>query len=99
MSWSKLGVLILMLVIIFTVSLFGGHFGYTVDGVPKGGDISEAPGILGAISWAWNGLAFVYDMMSFQVDNMPVIINTIFLIMGLVTLFLFVTMFLPGGSG
>ena len=37
MGWTKLGVLTLLLFIIFTVSAFGNHFGYTVDGVPKGG--------------------------------------------------------------
>lgn len=43
MSWSKLGLLAALLVIIFTVSAFGGHFGYTVNGMPKGGETSVLP--------------------------------------------------------
>ena len=40
MSWSKIAVLALLLVVMFTVSAFGSYFGYTVSGVPKAGAIS-----------------------------------------------------------
>lgn len=99
MAWSKLAVLTMLLVIIFTVSIFGGHFGYTVDGVPQGGEVNESPGILGALSWGWNGLSFLFSMTTFQVDDMPVVISTIFLLMSLVSIVVLVSMFLPGGAG
>lgn len=99
MSWSKLGVLMLFICIIFTVAIFGAHFGYTVNGVPKGGDIEGKPGILGAIEWGWNAIGFLWDMMTFQVDDCPDIMGYIFAAISLICLFIIVSIFLPGGSG
>jgi len=48
MGWTKLATLAFLLFIIFAVSIFGGHFGYTVNGVPKGGENVEGslpPGV------------------------------------------------------
>lgn len=39
MHWTKLSLIILFLFVIFTVSIFGGYAGYTVDGVPRAGAI------------------------------------------------------------
>lgn len=99
MGWTKLAVLTLFLIVIFTVSVIGGHFGYTVDGVPQGGAIESEPGFLGAISWAWNGLGFFYNMVAFNIDGVPTEISVIFLIMSLITIYMIVSTFLPGGSG
>jgi len=99
MGWTKLGTLAFFLVIIFTVSVFCGHFGYTVDGVPQGASIEGQPGLLGAISWASDAFGFLFNLMTFQVDNTPELIGIIFIIMSLLSLTILVMMFLPGGSG
>lgn len=99
MGWTKLGVLALFLVIIFTVSAFCSHFGYTVDGVPQAGFIEGQPGLLGAVQWAWDGLGFLFNMMTFQIDGVPELIGIIFIIMSILSLFIVVSIFLPGGSG
>ena len=99
MGWSKLGVLALLLVIIFTVSVFCGHFGYSVDGVPQGGIVEGKPGLLGAVQWGWDALVFLFNMMSFQIDGVPELIGIVFIIMSLLSAFILVTIFLPGGSG
>lgn len=41
MNWSKLAVLVCLFIIVFTTSIFGAYFGYTVEGVPKGIDIEK----------------------------------------------------------
>ena len=65
MTWTKYGLLAFILVLMFTISIFGAHFGWTVDGVPKGGGIGATP-------------AFLWDMVTFSIDDMPVVINTVF---------------------
>lgn len=91
MGISSYGLLIFLLVVIFSVAGFGGCAGYTVEGVPKGGELASGePGILGIIEWVWDSMVFMFDMITFQVDGMPAFINTIFLILGLLSVFLIV---------
>ena len=121
MGWTKLGVLTLLLFIIFSVSMFGNHFGYTVDGVPHGGQQyleyesrhwSEAEYGLDVVTEYWtelrwakrqlgtgNAFTFFVDMVTFQVDGVPVELGVVFIMMSLVTLFIAISMFLPGGGG
>lgn len=98
MNWSRLAILTLLFVIIFTVSIFGGRFGYTVNGVPQGGTVEGKPGILMAIIWGWNALQFFFDMIFFQVDGMPEVFSFIFLLMALISIYILVSLFLPGGG-
>lgn len=65
MFWSKYALLAFILVVMFTMSIFGAHFGWTVEGVPKGGGIGATP-------------SFLWDMVTFRIDNMPIIINAVF---------------------
>lgn len=65
MSWSKYSLLAVILVVMSTMSILGSHFGWTVDGVPHGGSIGSAP-------------AFLWDMASFRIDNMPVFLTAVF---------------------
>lgn len=89
MSLSSYGLLIFLLLVIFSVSFFGSLAGYTVNGVPLGGSLStEAPGIFGIIEWVWDSLEFLYNMMSFQIDGMPIYINMVFLGLSLLTSYL-----------
>lgn len=97
---TRFGILILLLFIIFTVSAIGDHFGYTVDGVPQGGEVVESsPGILGVISWGFGAVGFLFHVMSFQVDGMPELMGMVFIIMSLISVVIFVSLFLPGGGG
>ena len=99
MSWTRLSVTTMFLVIILVVSVFGGHFGYSVNGVPQGGLVEGQPGILGALSWGWNAIGFYFSMMTFQIDNVPVEVNIVFLVINIITLLMIVSLFLPGGGG
>lgn len=44
MGWTKLGFLAMLLVIIGSVSAFGGHFGWTVEGIPQKTDTQSYSG-------------------------------------------------------
>lgn len=74
-----LGILIIQLV----VSMAGSHFGIAGITAPVTGATvsSEAPGILGAVGWAWESLDFWWKMNSFQVEGMPVFVSSVFLLM------------------
>lgn len=41
MGWTRIAVLALFLVIIFSVSAFGSHFGFDVEGVPESSQEQE----------------------------------------------------------
>jgi hypothetical protein len=102
MNVTKYGLLIGLLIIMVVVGLFGGHFGYTVHGVPQGGQVYEEPDIggwlswvepiLGIVSWVWDGITFMWDMVTFQIDGMPVFISSVFLIMSLLSVFLILSL-------
>lgn len=83
--------LIILLILIFSVAGFGGCAGYEVAGVPQGGAV-ESPGIFAMLDWSWEALEFLFYMTTFQVDDMPVFISTIFVIMGLLTIFIIIRM-------
>lgn len=96
---TRIGVLIFILVLVLTSSCFGSHLGYTVDGVPKGGSLSnEQPGILGAISWGWDSIQWLIDLTGFQMD-VPAEVSGFFIMIILVAGFIVVSLFLPGGGG
>lgn len=84
--------LMMFLIVVQTVvGLFGGYAGYEVDGVPVAGEISEeAPGIFGIIEWVWDSLTFMFHMLTFQIDGMPVFISAIFIIMLLMSVYLII---------
>lgn len=65
MHWTKYALLTLILVVMGAVSMFGAHFGWTVDGIPHAGGIGATPAFLG-------------DMLSFRIDGMPVYVSGIF---------------------
>lgn len=91
MGWTKIGLLLLILIFIFTVNYFGGHFGYTVHGVPKGGSVGgSTPSIF--------DLSFMWDLMSFQIDGVPEYLSIVFIIISLLALYILVTTILPGGG-
>ena len=90
---TKYAVIMFLLVVQTVVGLFGGYAGYEVAGVPVVGDISEeAPGIFGIIEWVWDSLTFMFYMLTFQVDNMPVFISAIFVIMLLMSIYLVISL-------
>jgi hypothetical protein len=92
MQLSKYAVLAGLLSVIFSVSLFGNHFGYTVNGVPQGAALTHgtSPGLLGIVDFLWDSTVFMFNMTTFQVDGMPAFVATIFLIMGLMAVFIIV---------
>lgn len=75
MPGSKYAVLTLILVVMGAVSIFGAHFGWTVNGVPNVGGIGATP-------------AFLYDMVFFRIDGMPVFITAVFDIVIIMVVFM-----------
>jgi hypothetical protein len=75
------GLFLFLTVILLTVSVFGGHFAYTVNGVPAatGSISSQSPGVFGFIGWIWDSVKFFFGMMFFQVPGMPAIMSVIWL--------------------
>lgn len=91
MGITSYGLLIFLLIIIMSVAGFGSCAGYTVNGVPKAGEVTtENPGIFGVIGWAWGAIVFLFDMAVFRVDNMPEWVSTIFIVMGLLVLWMII---------
>lgn len=93
---------------ILLMSLVGAHFGFTVDGVPQGG-IKQVPIfqpgthiIIGHES-VDIGFGDIWDyfssMILFKVDNVPYVLNYVFVFMGLISLVILVSFALPGGGG
>lgn len=66
------GVIGTIVAIDLVVGFFGSMVGYTVNGtveVPEG-------------SWSWTDMfGFYWDMLTLQVDGMPVVITIVFIIM------------------
>ena len=90
MSISAYGLLAFLLIMIGTVSGFASYAGFTVKGVPIGGEAISSTGLLGLVEWAWNSLVFLFTMSTFQVDDMPILLSGIFLIMELLAVFLII---------
>ena len=104
MNISKYGLLFFLLVVIVTVSIFGGYFGYEVSGVPKGFEVQARQpgwwtnviefwglgGVGDTVAFTMAAIGFLFCMATFQVDNMPVFISMVFVIMSLLTGFLIV---------
>ena len=80
---GSISVLIGILIIQLVVSIFGSHFGIGGISAPVSDATvsTEAPGILGALGWVWESLDFWWKMNSFQVEDMPVFISAVFLLM------------------
>jgi len=90
---TKYNVLLGLLCVIFTVSAFGGHFGYTVNGVPQGGMVEQtSPGALGVVDWIFDSIGFFFSMVAFRVDGVPAFINAIFVIMSIMVVVLIVSL-------
>jgi hypothetical protein len=86
---TKYSLFTMLVIVQLTTALFGGHFGYTIHGAPSGAVLnSSAPGILGALGWVWDSIAFMFNMMTFQIDGMPAFISVIFIGMAILTAFI-----------
>jgi len=83
-------IIIITLIIMAIASIFFGQLGLGFHGsIEKPAlDDGEAPGLLEIISWAWNGLGFLFGMILFQVDNVPPWQNLIFIIMALLIIWI-----------
>ena len=90
MGITAYGLLALLIVVQMVVSIFGSYAGYSVDGVVQGGSVAAAPGFLGVVTWAWESIKFLFSMVTFQVDGMPLFMSGIFLVMSLMTVFIIV---------
>ena len=76
MSHTKEGIIFFLVIFILTISLIGGHFGWTTNGVPAGGDNILADTFL-----------FFSAMITFNIDNMPVVFNIVFVAVNIMVLF------------
>ena len=48
-------------------------------------DQNEQPSAWDAISWIWNSIEFAFDMTTFQIADMPEFVNTIWVLMNVMT--------------
>lgn len=88
---NKISVVALLLIIILMTSGIGSCAGYSVDGVPKGGaELDKSPSLTSVLDWLWGAGAFLIDMSTFRVDNMPMFLSGVFLFMNLIGLFVLV---------
>lgn len=77
------------IIIFLLVIIFGGNLGIQINGTINAPTVSsQAPGLLGVISWCWDGISFFFAMMAFQVPNMPQFISMIFLVVFLLMLWI-----------
>jgi len=80
-----------ILVINLVTSQIGLLAGYTINGVAQASTFSdEAPGVFGIIEWVWDSMAFMFNLATFQVDNIPAILAGIFVIIQLMFVYLVV---------
>ena len=90
---SKYDVLGGLIIVQFFTGMMGSHFGYTVNGMPEGALISSGqPGLLGVVEWVWDSMVFMFQMVSFQVDNMPAAVSVIFVVMAIMTVFVIISL-------
>lgn len=83
-------IILFVLIVMAIVSLFFGALGLGFHGTIDKPvvDSGHSPGLFEIISWAWNGIGFIFGMMFFQVDNVPPWQNMIFIIMALLLLWI-----------
>lgn len=85
---TKIGVLICIIVVILTASVFGAHFGYEVDGVPQSGE-----------GWSLlDGMTYFAHMITFSIDGVPAEISGIFILISLLVVYIIASTVLPGGG-
>lgn len=77
---TKYDVLIMVVIVVLVTSLLGGVWGYTVDGVPNSPD--------GETNVLVDAVGFFIDMITFQIDNVPIWISAVFLGLNLLMLYL-----------
>ena len=93
MSLSKYDIFIALVVIIILTGAIGSFAGFTVNGTPFEGALPEgAPGLLGALDYVFEAIAFLVLMTLFQVDGVPWFISLIFLFINLLTVYLIVNL-------
>lgn len=98
MSISRYGLMALLLTVMAVVSGFSSYAGYTVQGELQGGVAEGTPGIFGVVTWVWNSMKFMFQMVTFQVDNMPMVVCIIFGVMSLMVVYLIVSTIRGGGG-
>ena len=90
---TKYAVLLAILIINFVISQVGVFAGYSINGVAQGSAFSgENPGIFGIIEWVWDSISFMFNLATFQVDNVPAVIAGLFIIVQLMFIYLVVNL-------
>lgn len=82
---TKEGLFSLIAVIIIITTIVGGYVGYTANGVSIDGWNSAN---LTGLQAAGNSLAFMGNMLTFQIDDVPYWLSGIFLFMSFVMIYL-----------
>ena len=81
--------LIAILIINLVISQVGIFAGYSINGVAQASAFSEeVPGVFGIIEWVWDSMAFMFNLATFQVDNIPAVIAGVFVIIQLLFIYL-----------
>lgn len=82
---TKQSLLLLLLLIMFITSMIAPHVGYTSGGEVQGGFSADNATDENFVSWTWESIEFFWNMTTFQIDNMPMIIQAMWTIMSLMT--------------
>lgn len=86
---TRINLLMFLVIILLVVSVFGGYAGYQSTQLNSPGT-PETPGILGITQWLGNTVGFMFDMITFQISDMPAIFSIIFIFFGLMAVYLLV---------
>jgi hypothetical protein len=104
MRSTTIGVMIVLIIIMLSVSVFGGHWLDQQSTIVITGGIGERPTVSteqpsawDALSWIWDSLSFAFLMTTFQISGLPAIFSVIWDFMGLLTILCII--FLARGGG
>lgn len=84
-------IVLICAIVILCVIIFGGHLGIGYSGsLEKPTASSDEPGLLSLFSWIWTGITFYFQIMTFQIPNMPVLVTAIFILIPIMMLFILI---------
>lgn len=87
-SGTQEGYLGLFIMILLSTSVFSNYHGYSVSGITYGYELTAPTNLLEILDWVWETGAFLFNISTFQVDNIPVFVASIFIFIELMTIFI-----------
>lgn len=95
MDYVFLAIIVFINFVVSQVGVFGG---YTVNGVARVYEWSDAePAIANVLEWIWDSAGFLFELGVFSVDGVPVMVSGVFVIMNALLLYLVMRLVRGGG--